>query len=349
MKKVLYVNPIYIFGHVNFDKIHIKALEDAGCDVKLVMHRGIAQHLPYDEGKYALKIPPFFIPGPNASSFGIRVLLTLMMLYIKVRVNVKSYDLVVFSTFEEMTTWLVPLCRHKFLISHGNVGEMRRPLKRFFTKRIAKSNAFIVFNDHMQQRLKSFGVKHSFVVSHGCVPPYTKEESAAPLPVDTSGYEMVVFHPSASPDAGFLDMVTNNSRLHEFLEREKILLILRDKHGKHASGHNIAVITRFLETGEYRSLFLAADAVLIAYPEDFCYKVSGVSYECVANTKKMLVRHIPAMEYCKDLCNYNPFFTDAESLIERLAFLKNHPEAACTASPAALKPDYTEVLQYNWK
>ena len=35
--KVLYINYMLQRGHINFDKIHIKALENAGCDVWIII------------------------------------------------------------------------------------------------------------------------------------------------------------------------------------------------------------------------------------------------------------------------------------------------------------------------
>ena len=66
--------------------------------------------------------------------------------------------------------------------------------------------------------------------------------------------------------------------LQDFLKRENILLILRNHpEGKTEIG-NIRFINHYLTQAQYQQLFLQADTILLAYPPQFRFQVSGVSF-----------------------------------------------------------------------
>ena len=54
--KLLYIDYMFMRGHVNFNRVHIDALLKEGYNVKLVLHKEIASLLPYAYQQYALVI-----------------------------------------------------------------------------------------------------------------------------------------------------------------------------------------------------------------------------------------------------------------------------------------------------
>lgn len=344
MRRILYIDYIFLFGHVNFDKIQINALRRTGAAVKLVMHEAFAARLGFPAQDYELVIPARLNPPAGASPLLNRIYFLRTLLYIRRHVDFRAWDAVVFSTFDEVTMSLVPLCRRKLLFCHGNVTTLGITAKRLLMKLIGRHNYFLVFNDYMRRKCLATGLSRTMVVSHGCVKPYRMDRAAERLPFDKSRYSMVIFHPSASPNVEFFRSLTSDRGFCDFLMRENILLVLHTDTALGSACPNIMEIKGYMEGDEYKALFLTSDIILIAYPASFCYRVSGVSYECVANGKRALILSSDAFNYCRDYYNYDPMFADARALEEKILYLRSHDEARCTASPASLEPDYTEIL-----
>lgn len=342
MSKVLFIEYYKQPGHVNFNRIHIDALLRAGAEVRLVMHRKVAEKLPYPKEMYCLVLPAW-LEHKQGHPFFNRLVLCLTLLYIKCRVPISSFDRVILSYWEETTLGLIPLCRGMYLICHGNAASFSSGLKSLFMKRLACYNHFVVFNERMASPFLERGIRNVHILSHGCMPPFTLPEELRVSPFDKSRYDYVVFHPSGNVDGDFIQSLNDASFL-EFLQRERILLVLRNKPAGFPACPNIVFKSGFLKTEEYRQMLLYSDAVLLAYPPDFQYQVSGVSFECISNRKNLLVKYTPALAYCGDFYNYNPFFTTVEELRELLLVMKSEPERCCVASADQLQPDYTGIL-----
>ena len=154
-----------------------------------------------------------------------------------------------------------------------------------------------------------------------------------------------MFHPSSKADDTFVNSLVNSVELADFLARNDVLLLI---HGDKKEGEkypdNVRFISGFLPTALYREIFLRSDIVLIAYPSSFQNQVSGVSFECVANKKNMLVLEHPALHYCRDFYNYNPIFSTTSEQVEKMGALTRDSSLQCVATPESLTPDYHKIL-----
>ena len=340
MERILYVNYMAQRGHVNFDTIQVDALLAAGHDVRIVAHKAIAAQMPYQAERYA-KVLPGFMGAECKNALLNRLLYLAALLYIRIAVRPSRFGRVVVSNADEITLALAPLCRGMAVFCHNMANGLANPVKRFFIRKLAKHNRFLVFNAHMAEPFRAMGMHNVAVVSHGCMAPWRNVGEQGV--VDTSPFRFVVFHPSPSPDTAFVEAVVADRALARFLEDESVLLVLRN--AKLPGGcRNIVSIDRYLPQVEYRALFCSADAILVAYPQSFGYRVSGVSYECAANGKRALIKANPSFGYCTDFFNYDPFFEDTAGLCRKIAYLKTNKEAACTATPETLRPDHRAVI-----
>ena len=339
MRSTLYVDYIYLTGHVNFNNIHIKAILKHDKNAKLVLFKRIARQLPFTSAQYALTLPNF-LEKKDGHPFLNRILFLITLIYIKIRVRPEKYKKVFVSSLDEITLGLCPLCRNMYIMCHGNARNMENSVKRYFCKRLARHNTFIVFNDNMAQPFLKNGIHNIHIISHGCVEP---SKTIQDHPSEKK-HRLTIFHPSTRPEKSFVDQITRSTQFQRFLKEEDILLILRNGKSQNEN-QNIQFINRYLSTEEYQSLFLQSDIILLAYPQQFRYMVSGVSYECVANKKNILIYHNPTLAYCTGYYNYNIFFKDITELCERIRYIKNHPEATCIVSPDQLQPDYAPI--YN--
>ena len=300
-KNILYVNYILQYGHVNFDRIHISALKSTGNNVKLILHYKIAKELGFPLAEYELILPKFLGIDSHNPILN-RFIYILTLLYIKIKVSFKNYDKIILSSMDEPTLGLVPLCRKMFIICHVNASNFENTIKRFFIKKLTKYNYFIVFNRRMKEPFIENGISNVFIISHGCIDPY-QPQILESLPIDTTKYDFVIFHPSAKIERNFLQELKSNKELHRFFIDNNYAFVVRDKSLEIEECENIIIIHKYLTKEQYQTLFVASDVILLAYPESFRYQVSGISYECITNKKNILIRNNPSLKYCENFYN----------------------------------------------
>lgn len=344
MKKVIYVNYMKQFGHINFDQIHIHALLEQGFDVKVVMHYDIAKKMNLSKELYALILPTFL--GYECKSGMINRLLYFMtLIYIKLHINFSKYDYSIISNFDEISLSVVPLARKMYMFCHGNCRDLENNIKFFFLKHLSKHHEFIVFSDEMQKPFKDKGFCNIHVISHGCIPPFTENVMSHDFYNMLNKYDFVVFHPSPKSDINFLKTIYSKE-YNDILNRNNILLLLRNSPFEDKGYSNIRFINTYLKENDYQGLFTRANIILLAYPKSFKYQVSGVSYESISNQKNMLVLQNPSLNYCKKYYNYNLFFSNAKEAIDKIIEMKkNSFSYQCIINLKDLAPNYTDFLQ----
>lgn len=344
-QKVLFVDYTYQKGHVNFNRIHIDAIKAAGYDVDIVLHSEIAASLGYPVEDYVLKLPNCLRQRDNSPILN-RMVYIIILLWIKIKVlRFSKYAHVVVSSCDEPTLGLLPLCRNMYIMCH-NTASVYSKVKRFFLRRLSRHNTFLVFDEYMKAPFLKYGIKNVKIVSHGCVPPFEPccEEN---LPAEMQGFRKVIFHPSSKADTSFVESLVTDAKLCEYLQKEGILLLIHGKKDeKWSLSDNIRFISGFLPTEVYHAVFMKADVILLAYPSSFQNQVSGVSFECVANHKNILVREHPALAYCRDFYNYDPIFSSNEELLQKIMWLTDKTsEYRCVVSAENLAPNYKEIFE----
>ena len=334
--KILYINYMYQKGHINFDKIHIKALENEGFDVWLIIPSRIKMFFTTPSYKCLFTIPNWLCPK-NATPLLNRIAYLLTLLYIKFKINKTNYKHIFISNFDEVTLGLIPIDKQMYLYCHNTANNFGSKLKAFFIRKLAKNNHFIVFNNEMAKGFYKKGIEDVQVVSHGCVPPFPNAESLK-LKVDVD-YRRIIFIPSERTSSVFLQDFLMNKEFIHFIEQNKILIVVRNYH-QNITSEFTHPVNRYLSTSEYRSLFLKSDFILIAYPDNFGYRVSGISFECIANKKNLLFLANDSLNYCKSFYNYNPEFKNITELIAKLESF-DYKKNKCIVDEEALIPDYS--------
>ena len=340
MKKILFVDYIQQIGHVNFNRIHIESLIREGYDVKVVVHKDIASRLPFPHDTYAFLLPLWMRQHKGHPVMN-RIRFLLALLYVRCHLWSHHYDEVVLSCIDEPTLWLLPPSGHFWAVCHGNAMSLTGGgWKRRFLRGLRKKASFLVFDDYMARPFRDNNLSVS-VISHGCVPPFPAVYQVS-LPNVPHGSHLI-FHPSSKMNERCLYMMQNDNAFQSFLEETDTFLLLN---GKGEDKGRIRFVHRRLNDNEYRSLFMRSDIILMAYPNTFIYSVSGVSFECVSNRKKMLVYKIPSMEYCSRLCNYDPFFSNVSELASKARKMYQADEqACCMVSPDLLQPSYAAIFE----
>lgn len=338
MKQVLYIDYIEQKGHVNFHRIHIDALKNEGYNVKIILHENIARQLPYSDKDYLFTLPSCLHQRDNQPMLN-RLVFLLTLLYTKSHVNFNLFNHVIVASLDEITLGILPLCRNMKIICHGNGKSFSNPIKRFFMKKLSKNNSFVVFNEYMAQPYKERGYHNVYIISHGCSFPFPKLEEN--LPINLDQYKKIIFHPSNKINVDFLNELNNNSQISSYLEDNSILILLRNVPDSLLKSSHIKSINTYLSQMQYQSLFVKADIILLAYPASFNHQVSGVSYECIANKKRMLCLQHSSLEYARDFYNYNIFFKNVQEFKDRLTSLLKEDRSQCIENAASLQPNYS--------
>ena len=343
MKKVIYINYMKQFGHINFDQIHINALINQGYDVKVVMHSDIAKKMNLRKDMYALIIPT--ILGHECKSGIInRLIYIIVLTYIKLHIDFSKFDYCIISNLDEISLSLIPLAKRMFLFCHGNSKGIENKIKRFFLKHLSKKHTFLVFSKEMAEPFKNNNMECVHIVSHGCMPAYKETSLSKKYNDIIQKYNFIVFHPSPKSDINFVKAIYTKEN-NEILKRNNILLILRNNPFEDKDFSNIIFINSYLESKDYQGIFKKANIILMAYPNSFKFQVSGVSYECIANRKNILILQNSSFSYCKDYYNYNIFFNSAEEAIRKIIKIKNNKiDYNCIVSAKDLIPNYFGIL-----
>lgn len=331
------------YGHINFDLIHINALRSQGFDVKVVVFACIAQKISLPKDILLFTIPDWLDCNTSNGIIN-RIMYILSLLYIRMHVCAKDYDRVVVSNIDEISLFIVPPSDRMLLFTHSPHDIFRSRVKSYFTRRLARNNTFLVFNDNMKVPFHNAGIDNVKVISHGCMPPY-KYDKATSIENYIKDGQRLLFHPSHRPNQRFVAEILSDNCLQKVLEDADAVLIIRDKSGLFNSKGRIRIISDYLFNETYQNIFLRAEVIILAYPDDFLYKVSGVSYECLANKKRMLILDNPSFFYCREFFDYDPMFSTVGGFIEKLKELLDHQEYRCIAGVDALIPNYPAIFE----
>lgn len=328
------------YGHINFDMIHISTLLSQGYDVSVIAHKEIADKMPLNMDKYAFILPKWL--GNECKNSLNRLFYLFTLLYIKIRIAFVHYDYCIISNIDELTLGLLPITSNMYMICHGSCRGFESKIKRFFLERLSKKNTFIVFNEEMTIPFKEHGISKVKIIQHGCIAPF-KEIQDTTLPTYIEGYKHIVFHASPKTDHSFIKEVYNE-KYNDVLKESNTLLLLRNNPFPEKELSNIKFINHHLSKDDYQTIFLRSEIILFAYPKSFYLQVSGVSFECVANKKKILALQHSSLDYYKSFCNYDPFFKSAEEMMKKINMLYNNLDLNITITPEELTPDYSKIF-----
>jgi hypothetical protein len=279
-----------------------------------------------------------------------RILYVFQLIYLRLFVDFKSYDVVIFSSYDEIALSIVPFNRKLFLINHDNARGLDNNFKAWCLKKISNKHNHIVFNEYMSNKFKEHGIDNVYTVSHGCTTPidFSVLENSYELnnlsnKLLSDKYRYIIFSPSSAVDNTFFKEVLEYPEFLNFLSTEKILFVFRNNSFQ-IDNENLLVLNEHLSKNQYELLFLKSEIILINYPKLFKYRVSGVFFECCANYKKVLIRKNQAFENYYSFFNYDPSYVSPSELIEKIKLILNKDDFKFIVDRKSLTPNFTDIL-----
>lgn len=318
--KVLYIDSFCPTGHLNLNKKYIEEFNKLNAKIDFVLKENYWEALSINQNQVIWSVPNFFFKV-HSKGFSSRFWMLLMLLQLRIKVNIKKYDYIFFSSYDEIVLVLSGIRHNLILVNHANIAAFQNPIKKFFLNLIPKNAWWIVFHQFIANRCIELGIKKITIQPFGMNKPYRNTESFY-IQNLYKNFEMSIFIPSASKygDTFFYDLLNNKSFL-EYLKVNKIVIIIKDKSLKSTSP-NIIILNKYLEGSEYESIFMNVDIILLHYPQTFEYRVSAILMECFANNKICLINKINAFSAFKENFNYNPYYSSPEELMALITQLK---------------------------
>lgn len=330
--RLLYIDPFSFEGHVNFNKIHIEALRRCGFEPDFVFKEGYGSLL--GEGNVVYEYPERLYNHDSGNKW--RRSQYCILRDIMRHVDMGSYDRILLSAYETFSVLLTGFPA-SYLVNHDNIQSNR--IKLWGIRALAKKHVHIALLRQSLDLLKGMGCNASYFVNHGLIESYPAEPREG-------GAQITIFSPSAeSSDEEFINEMILDDSLNGILEKRNVRISVRSNNLR-SGRKNIEILSRRLSDDEYRKKFMASDYILIAYPESFEYRVSGVLMEALACGKRILVRDIPAMREFRDLIGTDNYFGSVRELAECISRLEARPEYNSGDNGdlrLSLSPDYSFI------
>ena len=101
-----------------------------------------------------------------------------------------------------------------------------------------------------------------------------------------------------------------------------MILIIKGNHINTIS-ERVFFLPTYIEERFFTAALLNCNIVLLNYPISFQYRVSGIFFECLANSIPLIVSNINSFVQYADNFNYNPFYNDLNQLYKTIEYLIN--------------------------
>lgn len=321
MKKILYIDPLSQYGHVNFNKNYIKELRDKKFKIDFVFKEGYEKN--FSIKKNILNLPKkLFVESNSLVSIYHDIL---KLRYINHNLDLTVYDYIFLSSYHEIAIYFSGIKSKLILINHNNLQRLDNSLKLFFYKKISRNNCQIVFENYMIKYLESIGVTNVFKISHGFSErminlnnSHTYKNKLASLKFND--FNNVIFISSVNElDKEFFQQLILDEKFITYLKNKNCLLVIKSELNFLCNSTNVRLINYVLTDIEYNSIFMRSDLIIIKYPHFFKRRVSAVFFECVNNNKTCLIYKTETFLKYKNSINYDPYFNSKNELIEKIS------------------------------
>lgn len=336
--KVLFIDPICLPGHLNFNKIHVGELLKEFKNISFCFTEEYANKLGIPKEKIAYVISDADVNYSNGIRYRWSIFKVLFKIKRKIRLH--DYDAIIVSCYDEISLKLSSF-PSSYIINHNNICNLTNRIKQYFFRSVSKTHCHLVLNDRSLKYLCDLGIKRVVRIGHGLITPY---ENKYPK---TGNKNFTIFAPSLkSTDFNFVKQLISNDDFGRYLVINNIDLIIRGEYNIQNSVNIVQIKGRISEE-DYIRTFLSADCILICYPNSFKYRVSGVLLEAIANQKKCIIRDSLDFEEYKCIFGSEAFFDDLQTLKKAIDYVKDdkYNLNLKTDNLAKLFPNYSFIKE----
>ncbi len=296
--KVLLIDYLSPRGHIKFDKIHIRALAEEAGGIDVVGKKG---HFPDFEEKDNISItsiPDCLFKKMPLKPLTERLLGLFRLLWINIHFHLTDYDVVIFLSYDVLSSFFFRKKEKVFMINHNNVSQLSNSIKLFLTRNLPSNYIHVALNKNMYDRLKELlPYKNIVYVPHGL----DTDTLSVIRPSFINEGEKFMFCPvNRNYDREVLEELLNSKELNTYLETKSLSLYVKKNDITNSQLSRIRIIDGFLKDEEYNYMLTHSMAIVLPYGKDFVYRCSGIFFECVANRIPVLSTTISDMLVYKD-------------------------------------------------
>jgi hypothetical protein len=348
--KILYIDYLSPQGHINFNRIQIKALLELNHNVCCVSKEGYCDLLAIPQAVPCLAIPNHLYIGDKQRLFRFlfRIKSIQQLLFIKEHIDFSDYDAVIFAAYDPLSLFFFRIKKNTYIFNHNNINQYNNIIKRWFVRHLPSHYIHIVFDNNMQQRLVQYNIHNIKIVAHGYNAPFELSNigldslSQIDKRINNNEYSIIVSPSSNSLDNNLLIQIFKNIEFNQYLTNNKILFIVKGNPIENEiNNENIIFINRRLTDLEYTCLFTKSKIILLLYNENFNYRTSAVLFECFANNKPCLTSNNAVISSYIKYFEYNPYFDNIVDLQSKVSLLiGEHSETIYYTNLNELSPIY---------
>lgn len=324
--KVLYLDLLSPVGHKKLNKILVGLLNEVA-SIDVSWKEG------YIKDESFLSTVKNFYPIPEIyynfnSKFDYRIKNYNKIKWVLKNINIDSYDLIFISSYEIISfalAWPKRMKSRVTALNHNNLDELKDLLKRFFFTRIPKYVEYIVFEEYMKgYLLEDVKTPNKVWVIHHPIDLGKVQDYRRLLYSKISNSDIInsklIFAPSGSNDEDFILQLVNFQKEGKFLDSTAFKLIIKSKELEYQDDHLI-VTKRYFDYEEYISYFGNSALILLPYPKDFSYRISGVLFDALAFKKQIIASCTPIFRYFIDRYPFvGKIFNNIQEFLEIIYF-----------------------------
>ena len=262
--RILAIDPLAPWGHINFNTFLLKALRSLG-HVSFITFHDYHKHFTVDT---AIDIPDK--RGLHRRDRTLRMGQPLILDAILRTVHPADYDVVVFLCYESISMALKwPKDARVFVLEHNSTDKARgNPFKMFFYKRIPRSVIHLVFMEYIGNYISRTTGRRAIYIPH----PYYSDPAVISAKPATVKPELI-FCPSSGTRSRVL------RPLKRFVEEsDRYRLIAK---GRREEDSPRCRVRRFFD--DYETILAGCDMVF--FGGEYEYRVSGVAHEAMSYGK----------------------------------------------------------------
>jgi hypothetical protein len=319
MKKILVIDPISSNGHITYNNILINYLLNNNFDITFAGTNDYINNFKDFQIKFLI-IHNINIKINFMKNFINRLQLIYKMIFIKWFIKKNNYDIILFSSFENISFLIANIkIKNSYLICHNNVSNIKNIFNVFILKFISKFNVLLVFQDSIKDNLYNYNILNVIKINHGL--PHKKNLNIIPniiLKDFNINLNKFIFIPNSNiHENNILIEIFNNKDFENFIFKNNIYIIVKSSY-LNINFRNIIFLESYIDKNLYDNLFLRSILILLPYNKNFKNRISCTLLECLVNSKYCLLsENIHLMDH-KKYFYYNPYFTNSNNLIKKI-------------------------------
>ncbi len=321
MMKILYLDFMYYTGHIRSNKNFIKALSRFSTVYALTQTNYFDEYdselADIKSVKLIKKDNLYLSKGQLLNRISsIKIMLVSAIQAKKIKpdyIFVASFDTIAF----KFGRFLFGKTENMYLLHTINIDELSNNIKKKIFNMYKNKVKHIVFEQYMKEHLiANIGIDPGrvFVIPH----PLNDNTQTKTKEIE---YKCVGL--SNSNNEEFIANIIKHEQKEQIFKKNSKRVVLKSKEKEFDNGY-LKVIKGFLDKNIYDEYINNAECILIPFPENFTYRMSGTLIDAFSNNKIVLGNNIPIInEYARRYPNICKIFENEAEMINKICFMKS--------------------------